>query len=295
MGKTGELVITAEEALLPRAYEGRKDLTAVTVQEGVKEIPDYAFSECRNLVKAVLPQSISRLGSHAFYNCRNLSYLVVPAELSVIEDGTFKNCAALSEITFKGMRNKKNQCIRNVLFDIEQETTLTLLYEDETAVLVMPRHDYQYVANEPARIFSEISYGTGHFYRKTVNSRDVEFQEYDKLFEMAKRENNARTVSEICMARLGFPYQLNSQAARQYTEYLKENFVDVVERLIKENAKDRQALQKLCRLGNFGVMTADNIGCALAIAADQKNAEAVSWLMEYKRQHFAPQKKDFEL
>lgn len=295
ISNTGELIIPGTELILPRAYEGRKELLRVIVQEGIAELPDYAFSECRNLAEAVLPQSARKLGNHTFYNCRSLSALSVPAKLESIGDGTFKNCAALSKITFCGMQEGADQCVRKILFDIEQETELTLIYGDGTAKLIMPQYDYQYVANEPARIFSEVSYGTGHYYRKCINSMEIQFREYDRLFDMARRENSARTVSEICLARLMYPYRLMTPAAEQYKAYLTEKFPEVAERLIWESAADRNALEKLCSLGDCGVLTEDNMPAALEIAGRLKNAEAVSWLMEYKRVHFAPKRKEFDL
>lgn len=292
----GELQIPAGEALRPRAYEGRKELLRVRVQEGVEELPDYAFGECRNLAEVVLPQSLKRLGSHTFYNCRRLASLSMPARLASIGDGAFKNCAALARIAFHGIQKGADQCIRKVLFDVEQETELSLYFEDGMeARLVMPRYDYQYVANEPARIFSEVSYGTGHFYRKCINSAEIQFQEYDRLFGMARRENSVRTASEICLARLGHPYQLSPQAAAQYKAYLEEKFPEIAQRLIQESAADRGALEKLKIMGNSGALTQENLPAALELAGQQKNAEVISWLMEYKRAHFARKRKEFDL
>lgn len=291
----GELRISAAEQLLPRAWEGRGSLLRVSVSEGVTELPDYLFSECRNLTEVILPKTLRRVGNHVFYNCRKLKSLTLPAQLESIGDGAFKNCESLSKIIFEEMSDEADQCVRKILFDIEQETELLLCYEDGMAKLIMPQYDYQYVANEPARIFSEVSYGTGHYYRKCINSRSIEFQTYDQLFERAKRDNSARTVSEICFARLEYPYALSDIAAAEYRGYLTKELMTVVRRLLRESISDPQALDKLVRLGDFGVLTAENLPLVIAQAGEEKNAEAVAWLMEYRRVHFAPQKKEFDL
>ncbi len=291
----GELLLLNSEKLRPHAFEGCRELQRVVVQEGVTVLPDYLFAECRSLVEAELPSSLRELGSHVFYNCRSLVSLSVPAQLVSVGDGAFKNCPLLRNITVRGMRAGEDQCVRKILFDIEQETELTLEYDDGTARLVMPQYDYQYVANEPARIFSEVSYGTGHYYRKCVNARELQFDTYDRLFPMSCRENSARTVSEQCMARLHFPYRLSGQAADQYRSYLTGHFEETAGRLLAESELERAALEKLLWLGDFGVLTRETLPRALELAQAAGNAEAVAWLMEYRSRHFTAERKRFEL
>lgn len=291
----GELLLLNTEKLRPHAFEGCRELQRVVVQEGVTVLPNYLFAECRSLVEAELPSSLRELGSHVFYNCRSLVSLSVPAQLVSVGDGAFKNCPLLRNITVRGMRAGEDQCVRKILFDIEQETELTLEYDDGTARLVMPQYDYQYVANEPARIFSEVSYGTGHYYRKCVNARELQFDTYDRLFPMSCRENSARTVSEQCMARLHFPYRLSGQAADQYRSYLTGHFEETAGRLLAESELERAALEKLLWLGDFGVLTRETLPRALELAQAAGNAEAVAWLMEYRSRHFTAERKRFEL
>lgn len=291
----GELLLLNSEKPRPHAFEGCRELQRVVVQEGVTVLPDYLFAECRSLVEAELPSSLRELGSHVFYNCRSLVSLSVPAQLVSVGDGAFKNCPLLRNITVRGMRAGEDQCVRKILFDIEQETELTLEYDDGTARLVMPQYDYQYVANEPARIFSEVSYGTGHYYRKCVNARELQFDTYDRLFPMSCRENSARTVSEQCMARLHFPYRLSVQAADQYRSYLTGHFEETAGRLLAESELERAALEKLLWLGDFGVLTRETLPRALELAQEAGNAEAVAWLMEYRSRHFTAERKRFEL
>lgn len=299
--KIGEFIIT--DTVAPYAYKGRMDIRRIVIQDGIKELPDYAFAECRNLTEVVLPASVKELGNHTFYNCRSLQKLSVPAGLLSVGDGTFKNCPSLWKLAFYGIKEEEDQCVRKVLFDLEQEVELTLFYIEKeqeeaaqnTARLVMPQYDYQYVANEPARIFSEVSYGTGHYYRKCINTSRIEFDVYDSLFDRSIRENSVRTVSEQCIARLKFPYRLSEKARGKYTVYLSEHFDQVVTRLIQESAVRQEALEKLLWLGEFGVLSRERMSRAIEIAQEYRSAEAVSWLMEYRNKHFQPAKKRFEL
>ncbi len=45
------------------------NLESVTISEGVEEIGDYLFEECRKLTDINLPNSLSSIGEYAFFNC----------------------------------------------------------------------------------------------------------------------------------------------------------------------------------------------------------------------------------
>ncbi|MBQ2880553.1 MAG: leucine-rich repeat domain-containing protein, partial [Anaerotignum sp.] len=51
----------------------RTDITAVTVEEGVTSIGDYAFAGCSNLEEVTLPNSLTDIGDGAFYGCSSLT------------------------------------------------------------------------------------------------------------------------------------------------------------------------------------------------------------------------------
>lgn len=48
------------------------DLETVQIPEGVKEIGDYAFSDCSNLKHVILPSTIEKIGDGAFSDCPKL-------------------------------------------------------------------------------------------------------------------------------------------------------------------------------------------------------------------------------
>ena len=49
-------------------------LTEVTIADGVKVIPPYAFCGCSNLTSIIIPNSVITIGTSAFNGCENLQY-----------------------------------------------------------------------------------------------------------------------------------------------------------------------------------------------------------------------------
>lgn len=67
ISKSGMLKIIGESAFANTGFEN------LVIPEGVTQIEDYAFSDCRNLKSVVLPSTIQSIGKCAFSNCSSLS------------------------------------------------------------------------------------------------------------------------------------------------------------------------------------------------------------------------------
>ena len=66
-------------------------LKTVTVPEGVARIGMAAFQFCSSLEEVILPESLQTIGFHAFYNCTALKHIVIPAGTDV-DPTAFANC-----------------------------------------------------------------------------------------------------------------------------------------------------------------------------------------------------------
>ncbi|RIA78143.1 leucine rich repeat (LRR) protein [Anaeroplasma bactoclasticum] len=73
-------------------------LKEVTIPEGVKEIGDYAFRQCRALEKVSIPNNVKRIGAYAFSGCTNLKDITLSNSITCIEEYTFKDCTSLKKI-----------------------------------------------------------------------------------------------------------------------------------------------------------------------------------------------------
>ena len=56
------------------SFYGCKNLTSITMQNGITDIGNSAFYGCTNLTSVTIPSSVASIGGSAFYACPNLSY-----------------------------------------------------------------------------------------------------------------------------------------------------------------------------------------------------------------------------
>ena len=65
----------------------------------VTKIGGYAFSECRDLTSVTIPNGVTIIGVVAFYRCEWLTSITIPNSVTRIEDSAFYECRRLSTVT----------------------------------------------------------------------------------------------------------------------------------------------------------------------------------------------------
>ncbi|MDO5296069.1 MAG: leucine-rich repeat protein [bacterium] len=86
------------EAIECGAFNKCRDLTILTVPDGLISIGRYAFAQCTALETVSLPDSVTIIESGAFEECTSLNTIVLPDALTYIGYGVFKNCSTLKEV-----------------------------------------------------------------------------------------------------------------------------------------------------------------------------------------------------
>ena len=71
------------------AFNGRTELTSITIPDGVTIIGNSAFSDCTSLETVTIPNSVTHIYPRAFYNCTSLKEVAIPASVTVIRDEAF--------------------------------------------------------------------------------------------------------------------------------------------------------------------------------------------------------------
>ncbi len=80
------------------AFSGCRDLTGITLSEGISYIGAYAFYKCNNLESVKLPSSLSVIEGRAFAMCGRLADIQLPLQLSEIGENAFSYCSSLGSI-----------------------------------------------------------------------------------------------------------------------------------------------------------------------------------------------------
>ena len=75
-----------------------KKLTNIVISDTVTDIGSFAFLNCDELIDIILPDSIKSIGNHAFSGCKGLINIGIPEGIKSIGDGTFYNCIGLTSI-----------------------------------------------------------------------------------------------------------------------------------------------------------------------------------------------------
>ena len=104
--KIGKSTVTAigKEAFSPfrdRVCHGRdffKTITEVTLPDGIVEIGERAFDECKALRSVNIPEGVTEIKSHTFADCFALESIVIPSSVKTIGDFALFGCESLKTL-----------------------------------------------------------------------------------------------------------------------------------------------------------------------------------------------------
>ena len=94
----GTLVDYMGNAIGNYAFAGQKQLTKVTLAEGIDRISESVFRNCISLTDLTLPTTLTSIDSYAFAYCSALKTLELPEGLAYINNNAFRDCSALEEV-----------------------------------------------------------------------------------------------------------------------------------------------------------------------------------------------------
>ena len=238
----------------------------------------------------VFPYTLKEIGRYIFYGCGNLKKLEFSDSLMQIGCGAFTGCHVLEKLTVH-MRQGKKSGVKEMLGEMWQRIDVNFLYEYEEdgieksdimhrrenkseARLVFPEHYDEAVENTPARILYTEYHGSGSNYRQCFYDKELNYQEYDRLFEMAVAMDKLEVLVDMSFGRLEFPYELTRKARENYREYIRKNLGDIAEYLVKQ-----EDMHRLEVLSSQKLWTLEGIDSALDCASKRKETEVSAFLM----------------
>ncbi len=73
-------------------------IRTIKIADGVTEIPEAAFRDCKYITKAIVPDSVTVIGKDAFRQCNALAEVTLGSGLKTIGDEAFGYCRLITEL-----------------------------------------------------------------------------------------------------------------------------------------------------------------------------------------------------
>ena len=288
-----KLVISAAPYAFSSHMDEKEDLKNASLWE-VSDSLGFSREEHvlagNDVEEIVFPHTLKEIGRYIFYGCGNLKKLEFSDSLMQIGCGAFTGCHALEKLTVH-MRQGKKSGVKEMLGEMWQRIDVNFLYEYEEdgieksdimhrrenkseARLVFPEHYDEAVENTPARILYTEYHGSGSNYRQCFYDKELNYQEYDRLFEMAVAMDKLEVLVDMSFGRLEFPYELTGKARENYREYIRKNLGDIAEYLVKQ-----EDMHRLEMISSQKLWTLEGIDSALDCASQRKETEVSAFLM----------------
>lgn len=117
----------AVKAVGNNAFENRKGITSVVIEEGIDLIGGWAFQWDDNIESVTLPDGVYEIWGAAFAGCNKLQSINLPGSVRVIKDYAFRYCSALTSIILpEGLTTIQNNAFQDSgLESIKFPSTLT--------------------------------------------------------------------------------------------------------------------------------------------------------------------------
>ena len=84
------------------AFYNCRGLKSIEIADSVTEIGYYAFDNCTGLTSIEISDGVKNIGAYAFYNCSGIESIVIPAGIDSIVYDAFNGCTGLKNVLYKG-------------------------------------------------------------------------------------------------------------------------------------------------------------------------------------------------
>ena len=256
----------------------------------------FSFGEERLLAgeevqEIVFPDTLKEIGRYIFYGCKKLERLEFSDTLMQVGTGAFTGCSGLKELVIHQKKGIKS-CAKEILGELWQKIDVDFLYENgeaggKRAHMVFPEHYDEAVENTPARILFTEYHGSGTNYRQCFYNKELDFAEYDSLFDMAVVMDKLEVLVDMSFGRLRYPWQLSEKAKKQYEDYIRGNLKDIGEYLVESGNLNGLELLSREKLWNR-----EGLEHSIDVVSGKKDMEISAFLMNERSRMLKEEQKD---
>lgn len=256
----------------------------------------FSFGEERLLAgeevqEIVFPDTLKEIGRYIFYGCKKLERLEFSDTLMQVGTGAFTGCSGLKELVIHQKKGIKS-CAKEILGELWQKIDVDFLYENgeaggKRAHMVFPEHYDEAVENTPARILFTEYHGSGTNYRQCFYNKELDFAEYDSLFDMAVVMDKLEVLVDMSFGRLRYPWQLSEKAKKQYEDYIRGNLKDIGEYLVESGNLDGLEL-----LSREKIWNREGLEHSIDVVSGKKDMEISAFLMNERSRMLKEEQKD---
>ena len=129
-------------------FTGTTNLTSVTFENGLTQIPDGILRNCAGVTTVTIPSSVTKINECAFQNS-GLTEITIPSSVKEIDFYAFKDCEYLEKITILNENAKmgwfSSQPTKDSVFENHNENLTIYCYEDSIAAKYAIANNIKYV------------------------------------------------------------------------------------------------------------------------------------------------------
>ena len=298
-GTDDRIVIPAEinglpvVSAAPYAFSAHKDgeeETEVWESEDAVSFGEERLLAGEEVWEIVFPETLKEIGRYIFYGCKKLERLEFSDTLMQVGTGAFTGCSGLKELAIHQKKGIKS-CAKEILGELWQKIDVDFLYENgeasgKRAHMVFPEHYDEAVENTPARILFTEYHGSGTNYRQCFYNKELDFAEYDSLFDMAVVMDKLEVLVDMSFGRLRYPWQLSEKAKKQYEDHIRGNLKDIGEYLVESGNLNGLELLSREKLWNR-----EGLEHSIDVASRKKDMEISAFLMNECRRMMEEEQK----
>lgn len=178
---TGELIISGKGKINDFSetmseyspwHKYNNSIISVVIEDGVTEIGNAAFYDCKNLVSVTIPDSVTTIGDKAFKFCKSLVSITLPSSIEGLGISAFACCKNLNSVTYLGINepyNEKNRGENNVFYGSPVEKVMVPINYKNNSFCSIEVQKEKYVLQDEL----EGSCGDGVEYAFNVNTGEL--------------------------------------------------------------------------------------------------------------------------